>query len=244
MIIYVPLSLFYNGNYSGGGKMDRINVYIAGDSTASNYNDSRAPRAGWGQVIGRFMKPEVTVLNHASSGRSSKSFIEEGRLAVIKSQIDIGDFLLIQFGHNDSKADIERRTRPFSSYKEFLSLYIEAARENGAFPILITPVERRSFNEEGAFMETHSDYPSAMRELAVELEVPLIDLSKKSKILFEQLGKEKTKELFLWLDPGKHVNYAAGVQDDTHFSQYGAEKISQLILEEIKEQALPLANFI
>ncbi|MCL7748237.1 rhamnogalacturonan acetylesterase [Halalkalibacter alkaliphilus] len=220
-----------------------VTIYLAGDSTVSNYEKNRAPRAGWGQVLQSFMKEEIVVQNEAASGRSSKSFIDEGRLDIIDRTITEGDYLFIQFGHNDSKVDKERYTEPSTSFKSYLSLYIEVAKKNHAYPLLITPVQRRMFNERGELQETHGIYPEAMRELAKTLEVPLIDLTEKSKELFEQLGPERTKEFFLWLEPGNHVNYIDGVQDDTHFSEVGAKKIAELVVEGIIELNLPLAKY-
>ncbi|MFC0558279.1 rhamnogalacturonan acetylesterase [Halalkalibacter alkalisediminis] len=224
--------------------MSNINVFIAGDSTASSYAESRSPRAGWGQVLGRFFTSNVTVHNHASSGRSSKSFIDEGRLKVIEAQLMPGDYFLIQFGHNDAKVDKKRYTDPESSYKYYLTHYIEVAHKKGAHPIFLTSIQRRSFDDDGRIIETHGQYPVAMKKLAEEKNVPLIDLTLKSKILFEQLGPDQTKQLFLWIEPGEHPNYVQGIQDDTHFSEYGAREMVELIIEGITEQSLPLARYI
>lgn len=244
MIIYVPLISSYNRRNYRGGTMSNINIFIAGDSTASDYDKTRSPRAGWGQMLEKFLTSKAIVHNHASSGRSSKSFLDEGRLKAIDDQLCPGDYFLIQFGHNDSKKEENRYTEPFSSYKDYLKKYIEVARKKRAFPILITSIERRSFNENGILKETHGRYPDAMRELAQEEDVPLIDLTVKSKNLFEQLGSEQTKEIFLWLVPRKCPNYPDGVQDNTHFSEYGAQVMAQLVIEGMREQKLPLAQFI
>ncbi|KHF40238.1 rhamnogalacturonan acetylesterase [Halalkalibacter okhensis] len=221
-----------------------VTIYLAGDSTVSNYEKNRAPRAGWGQTLQNFMKDEIIVQNEAASGRSSKSFIDEGRLDLIERTITEGDYLFIQFGHNDSKVDKERYTEPYTSFKSYLSLYIDVARNNHAYPLLVTPVQRRSFNEFGELQETHGRYPEAIRELATTLAVPMIDLTKKSKELFDDLGPERTKELFLWLQPAEHPHYLEGIQDDTHFSETGARTIAKLVVEGIIELDLPLANYI
>ncbi|ARK29532.1 rhamnogalacturonan acetylesterase [Halalkalibacter krulwichiae] len=224
--------------------MEKVRIFIAGDSTASNYDQSKFPRAGWGQVIGSLLTKEVSIHNHASSGRSSKSFVEEGRLEKISTKLEKGDFFFIQFGHNDSKQDEKRYTDPFTSYKEYLRLYIEEARQKGANPILLTPIERRGFHSDGSLVETHGYYPTAMRELAKEYHVPLIDITKKSKTLFEKLGPEKTKEIFLWIKQGEHVNYQEGVKDNTHLSEYGAKHIARLVLEGCKEKQILIANYM
>lgn len=223
----------------------RITVYLAGDSTVSNYRRNKAPRAGWGQVLdGKFNK-KIIVKNKASSGRSSKSFIDEGRLNKILKQMKKGDYLFIQFGHNDAKLeDPNRYTEPFTTFNSYLKQYIDGARKKGAIPILITPVERRRFSADGDALDSHGRYPAAIRELARQENVPLIDLTAKSKQLFQQLGPVKTKDFFLWLPAGEHPNYPEGVQDNTHFQKDGAEKIASLVIEGIKELELELQNYL
>lgn len=169
--------------------------------------------------LARFLSDGVLIRNEAASGRSSKSFIEEGRLERIMTQIRSGDYLFVQFGHNDQKPD-DRYTEPFTTYKQHLRRYIDDARLKKANPVLITPVQRRSFESDGRFKNTHGDYPDAMIQLAEELRVPLIDLASKSRQLLESLGPEASKKLFLWLEPGEHPNYPDGARDDTHFLRF------------------------
>ncbi|MGE5605913.1 MAG: rhamnogalacturonan acetylesterase [Bacteroidota bacterium] len=227
-----------------GAKGAKITVFIAGDSTACDYEPSRAPRAGWGQMIGRFFdQNRVAIVNRAISGRSSLSFINEGALDGILADIKSGDYLLIQFGHNDAKKEDPTRYADPDTYQTYLSQYVNGARQAGANPVLITPVNRRSF-EKGRLVPTHGLYPGAMITLAKEENVPLVDLTEQSRVLFEALGEEKTKELFLWLKPGESVNYPEGVQDDTHFAEKGAVEIAKLIVQGIKELNLPLAKYI
>ncbi|WP_282943502.1 rhamnogalacturonan acetylesterase [Paenibacillus sp. RC67] len=222
-----------------------ITVYLVGDSTVSDYPDNRAPRAGWGQVIGTMLDKQATVRNAASSGRSSKSFIEEGKLDTVLQQISEGDYLLIQFGHNDEKKEDETRfTEPNTTYKSFLKQYIEGARKKGATPILVTPVERNGFGANGKIKDSHSLYTAAMKSLGNEMNVAVIDLTAKSKALFEQLGSETTKELFLNLQPGQSPNYPEGVKDNTHFQQRGAMEIAKLVVTGVKELNLPLSRYV
>lgn len=222
----------------------KLTVFIAGDSTACDYEPSRAPRAGWGQMIGRFFdQNRVAIVNRAISGRSSKSFINEGALDGILADIKSGDYLLIQFGHNDAKKEDPTRYADLDTYQSYLSQYVNGARQAGANPVLITPVNRRRF-ENGRLVPTHGPYPEAMIALAKKENVPLIDLTERSRVLFETLGEEKTKELFLWLEPGVSVNYPEGVQDDTHFAEKGAIEIAKLIVQGIRELDLPLARYI
>jgi lysophospholipase L1-like esterase len=223
-----------------------ITIYLAGDSTVSDYDGKAAPRAGWGQVLGGFFDDKVIVENEASSGRSSKSFIDEGRLDAILKQIEKGDYLFIQFGHNDQKIeDPSRYTEPYTTYKSHLKQYIDGARAKKAVPVLITPVERRRFTAEGIARDSHGEYPKAMMELAEEENVPLIDLTAKSKALFQELGPEGTKDVFLWLEEGEHVNYPQGMEDNTHFQEDGAGRIAGLVIEEMRELKLvPLRTHI
>lgn len=230
---------------SNGTARNSVTVYLVGDSTVSNYESDLAPRAGWGQVIGEMFDDKIVVKNEAVSGRSSKSFIDEGRFAPILEEIEKGDYLFIQFGHNDEKAeDPTRYTEPYTTYKNHLKQYIDGAREKGAIPVLITPVERRRFTAEGLARDSHGEYPAAMKELGLEENVPVIDLTAKSKALFNELGSEGTKQVFLWLDPGVNPNYPTGVQDNTHFQEEGAKQIARLVIEGIEESKLYLRNHL
>lgn len=211
-----------------------ITIYIAGDSTAATKKPEGFPEAGWGETLQLYFNNSVRVSNHAQNGRSSKSFINEGRLKPIMDEINNGDYLLIQFGHNDEKEDEERHTDPGTSYKAHLMMYVDSARERGAFPILITPVNRRSFDENGKIINTHLDYWKAVKELAQSENVPLIDLCEKSRVLYEGLGEIKSKELFLWVEPGEYPGFPNGRQDNTHFNRNGAIEISKLIVDGIK----------
>lgn len=226
------------------GTMSSINLFLAGDSTMSSYDATRFPQMGWGQVLHYYFTEQVNVRNEAMPGRSTKTFIEEGRLERIRQLIEPGDFLFIQFGHNDSKMDSDRYTDPFTTYKGNLVKFIRSARDKGAFPVLLTPVQRRNFTSDGKVMDKHGDYPVAMRELAEELKVPLIDMTVKSTLLLEEIGVERSKKLYMWLKPGESKNYPDGEQDNTHFTEYGANQIAQLVIEGMKEIKLSIVEFI
>lgn len=234
-----------NATNDGNNPAKPFTVYLAGDSTVSDYTEDRAPRAGWGQVLSTMLDQQVTVHNGAFSGRSSKSFIEEGRLDPILHKIREGDYLLIQFGHNDEKIeDATRYTEPNTTYKSFLKQYIEGARQKEATPILVTPVERNGFDSNGKLKDSHSLYTAAMKSLGQEMGVPVIDLTAKSKARFEQLGAKATKQLFMNLEPGQSPNYPEGVQDNTHFQQRGAEEMARLVVEGMIELNLPLSRHV
>ncbi len=213
-----------------------VTIYLAGDSTVT---DQRVfPCAGWGQVLPLYFKPEIAIDNHAMSGRSSRSFINEGRLAAILEQIKPNDYLWIQFGHNDQKLDEARATEPLGSYKEMLAIYVNEARARGARPVLITPMHRRKFDGEGMIIDTHGEYLTGMKQVAEELDVPLIDLAAKSKALYERLGDEPSKALFMWAYPGEFIDFPDGSQDDTHFQELGGIQVARLVCEGVRELRL------
>ncbi|WJQ09215.1 rhamnogalacturonan acetylesterase [Geobacillus stearothermophilus] len=234
-----------NGDAAKARRGTTIVIYLAGDSTVAAAPRSRAPRAGWGEMLDGWFDDHVVVKNMAASGRSAKSFIEEGRLERILRELKKGDYLFIQFGHNDEKVnDPARYTEPFTSYQSYLKRYIDGARTKGATPVLITPVERRRFSADGRALNSHGLYPAAMKALGEREHVPVIDLTAKSRQRFEQLGPEQTKQLFLWLAPGEHANYPHGIEDNTHFHKRGAKEIARLVVEGIMELNLPLRRHL
>ena len=217
---------------------ERIQVFLAGDSTVANCPEHEAPMAGWGQVLGSFFTEQVIVHNEARGGRSSNSFITERRLTSILERIRPNDYLFIQFGHNDQKT---YGTEPFTTYQSCLTQYITGAREKGAIPVLVTSVHRRSFDSEGKLVNTLGDYPEAMKQLAALSNVPLLDLWSKTEGFYQSLGVEGSKRLFVWFEPDEHPNYPKGIQDNTHFCEEGATEIAKLVIEGIQELQLPLA---
>lgn len=217
----VPLALAFGGNAQARG---RRTLHIAGDSTAAQKYADAAPETGWGMALPFFLRKDLVVANHAVNGRSSKSFVDEGRLDAVLSVIRPGDFLLIQFGHNDEKAeDPTRHTEPWSTYQEYLRRYVDGARARGARPVLATSVERRRFDAAGTALPTHGEYPAAMRALAAEERVALLDLQALSLALWQQLGPEETKTYFNW---------TATEQDNTHVNPPGAIAVARLVARE------------
>lgn len=203
-------------------------IHVVGDSTASTYDEGRAPREGWGQRLGDLV--DRTVHNHAVSGASSRSFIERGYLDEVLAVLQPHDVLLVQFGHNDGKDD-ERRTEVFREYAPMLRRYLVGARARGAVAVLLTPIERRRFDEHGRARATHGGYPQQMRDLAAQEGVPLIDLTTLTREQWQEQGVEGSKESFLWLEPGAHAGFPDGEQDDTHLSTSGARAVAQLVAE-------------
>uniref|UniRef100_A0AAU3H293 Rhamnogalacturonan acetylesterase n=1 Tax=Streptomyces sp. NBC_01401 TaxID=2903854 RepID=A0AAU3H293_9ACTN len=213
----------------GGGSRPRPRtLHIAGDSTAARKYADAAPETGWGMALPFFLGRALTVANHAVNGRSSKSFVEEGRLAALLDGVRPGDLVLIQFGHNDEKTeDPDRGTDPYTTYQDYLRQYVKGARDRRAEPVLITPVERRSFTEDGAARPTHGEYPAAMRALASDEGVTLLDIQALSLARWQELGPEGTEALFNWLEPGESPNYPEGQQDNTHFRPDGAVEVAR-----------------
>ncbi|MFE9406397.1 rhamnogalacturonan acetylesterase [Streptomyces sp. NPDC006530] len=205
-------------------------LHIAGDSTAAQKYADAAPETGWGMALPFFLRREIAVVNHAMNGRSSKSFIDEGRLAAILTVIRPGDLLLVQFGHNDEKKDDPTRyTEPWSSYQDRLREYVEGARAHGARPVLLTSVERRKFDAGGRALPTHGDYPAAMRALAHRMAAPLLDVQALSLALWGRLGVEETK---------KYFNWTATQQDNTHFNPPGAIAVARLVARGLRDAHL------
>lgn len=198
-------------------------IFIAGDSTASQYGPERAPRAGWGMALPTYFGTNRDVRNHAISGRSSRSFIEQGALDAIAKQLGKGDVLLIQFGHNDEKReDASRYTEPVDEFPRWLMRYVSVARERGARPILITPLARRIFDH-GQLLDTHGAYADAVRALARREKVDLIDLTATSMDWLRALGDEPSKQYY------QHVP-AQQLQDDTHLQWQGATAVACLVV--------------
>ena len=217
------------GGYDGWNPQQRTPTwFLCGDSTMADYPPHQAPMTGWGQAL-KSLVDGVFVENCAVCGRSSKSFVAEKRLNFIELCLRKGDKLFIQFGHNDEKPDIERATVARVTYPEYLGLYIDAARRQGAEPILLTPIARRHFDEHGMLKHTHGDYPAAMRDLAAYRGVRLLDMEKATEALLTELGDEASKPLFNWQEKG-HPNYPDGVQDNTHLSLTGAVRLAEIAL--------------
>ncbi len=191
---------------------------------------------GWGQAL-KALADGVFVENCAAAGRSSKSFVAEKRLNFIELCLRKGDKLFIQFSHNDEKEDVERATIARVTFPEYLGMYIDAARRQGAEPILLTPIARRHFGENGVLKHTHGDYPPAMRDLAFQRGVRLLDMEKATEDLLSSLGNEGSKALFNWQEKG-HPNYPDGVEDNSHLSFTGAVRVAKLVLRLMKEEIL------
>ncbi|WP_189349738.1 rhamnogalacturonan lyase family protein [Zhihengliuella salsuginis] len=218
-------------------------VYITGDSTVQTYTDDYVPQAGWGQMLERFLSDDVAVDNHAIGGRSSKNFISQGRLDTVLGQIRPGDYLFVQFGHNDNSYGVDDRYAAPADYRNYLRAYVDGAVQRGATPILVTPVARRSFDEStGEFNVSFPDYVREASELAAETGTALVDLSASSRAYLDEIGPEQAKSVFLWVPAGVYPNRPNGTQDDTHFQEYGAIAMARLIAQDVEQLDVALAE--
>jgi lysophospholipase L1-like esterase len=220
-----------------------ITLHMIGDSTMANKSVIPAnPERGWGQMLHMYFKDSVRVENYAQNGRSSKSFIAEGCWDKVLAALKPGDFVIIQFGHNDEKTnDVNRGTAPFGEYTTNLVRFIRESREHQATPILATPVARRKFDESGTLTNSHGVYPEAVRKVAVVEKIPLLELCTVTEKLLQQLGPESSKRLFDWIPAGEFAPDSKKLEDDTHFNAYGASRVCDLAVLELEAKVPELA---
>jgi len=221
-----------------------ITVYLIGDSTMSIKETKAYPETGWGMPFAYFFDDSVHVDNRAKNGRSTKTFISEKLWQPVFENLKRGDYVFIQFGHNDESVEKKERYAPPAEYQANLERFIKETRQKGATPVLLTPVSRRKFDQAGKIMETHPVYSDLVRKIAEQQKVAFIDLDKESQALYQELGAENSRLLFLQLKPNEHPNYPAGREDNTHFNELGARLIAQIILADIRQLNLGLTRHI
>lgn len=217
-------------------------IYLVGDSTMANKRANRYPETGWGQVLAIYFNNEVEILNFAINGASTKSFIKNKNWERVLANLEEGDFVVIEFGHNDEKINNQNVFTSLNEYENNLIKLVSDVKGKKAIPILLSPVMRRSFKE-GKFYNSHEGYSEIVKKVANEQSVLFIDMLQKSKNLLDSLGVENSKKLFLYLDDG-NVNYPNGKKDNTHFNQYGATEMAKLFVQGIKELKSPLSNYL
>jgi lysophospholipase L1-like esterase len=228
------------------GQKKKIKIYLIGDSTMCRYESNRAPLTGWGMPFENFFDSTVKIDNRARGGRSTRTFISENRWQPITDSLQEGDYVLIQFGHNDEAREEKYKERYTSvpDYKTNLIKFITETRAKKAIPVLITPVTRMRFDASGKIQETHKEYSSAVWEIGKAYNTPVIDLDAKSRELLQQFGPVCSKMFFMQLDSLEHPNYPNGQKDNTHFNEYGARRMAELVLAEIRNLMPELAERI
>jgi len=220
---------------------DQVTVFLAGNSTVVNQDDE--PWASWGQMIPRFFKPGVAIANHAESGLTLGSFLASKRLTKILSIMKPGDYLFIEFGHNDQK-DQGPNDGAFKSYTKRLKTFISEVKKKGGIPVVLTSTSRRSFGPDGKIVNSLGDFPAAARKVADEEKVALIDLNAMTTILFNALGEEASKNAFVHYPANSYPGQDKALADNTHFNPYGAYEIAQCVILGIKEQKLGIARYL
>ncbi len=229
----------------------KITIFSIGDSTMASYSKEylslfgdNYPIRGWMQVIDKFFNKDVEIINSALSGYSSKSFKSTGQWQKVLDKIQPGDYVFIQFGHNDAKSDTVRHTNPQTTFRQNIINYVTETKSKGGIPILFTSVPRRVFTDDGILKDTHGQYVTVVRDIALELNVPLIDMNKSISNLLNTLGPEDSKKLYLYIQPGIYKKLPDGKKDDTHFCEYGATKLAELAVQELKKSNLPIGKNI
>ena len=212
-------------------------IFYASDSTVAQKSYKAYPETGIGQMLPLFLSPDVKVENHAINGRSTKSFMDQGRLKRIDDEIRKGDFLFIQFGHNDEKSqDPSRYTDAFTSFKANLKTYIKVARKHKAVPVLISPIERRGFDENGILVFSHGNYVRAMKDVAEEENVAFIDMTYITGMAIEAAGQEESRQWYMNFDAGVWENFPEGKADNTHLTFTGAKLYAEMLSEELRKK--------
>lgn len=215
-------------------------VFLCGNSTVVDQDEE--PWASWGQMITRWMDPGVSIANYAESGETASSFIAAGRLKKALTQMKAGDYIIMEFGHNDQK----QKTPGSGAYYNFataLKTFVDEARNRGAHPIFVTPTQRRSF-QNGRIQDTHGEYPDAMRWVAEREGVPVIDLHSMTRTLYEAMGEEASKRAFVHYPAHTYPGQTTALADNTHFNPYGAYQIAKCVIEGLRTAAPELYSHI
>lgn len=241
------LTLEFNGTSPGVASVEiepvrkALTIFLAGDSTVTDQVNE--PYAGWGQMLPRFMAPDVAVSNQAESGLALSSFHRQRRLEKILSMMQAGDYLFIQFGHNDQK-DKREGAGPFTTYKKELDSFVTETRQKQGIPVLVTPMERRRFDNNGKPETTLADYAEAVRQVGAERKVPVIDLHAMSLKLYAALGPEHSKQAFVFYKAGSLAGIPQELKDNTHHNNFGGYELARCVVEGIKANLPGLAGHL
>jgi len=220
-------------------------IYMIGDSTMANKSiELDRQERGWGMMLPGFLDARIKVSNHALNGRSSRSFRDEGKWDPIYENIRPGDYVFIQFGHNDQKIGTHRYSDPDTLYRENLKRYIDETREKGGIPVLFTPIARRHFDEEGRLIDTHDKYTQSVFVVGRQMNVPVIDLNKSTtEMILACPTEEDSKKFFMWIEEGTSIVSPKGVKDNTHLNVYGGRAVARLAVQELARTVPDLAPF-
>jgi len=222
---------------------ESLTVHLIGDSTMSEKAPDERPETGWGMPLADRFDAAVTVENYARNGRSTRTFLEQGRWDPVVDVLTENDYVFVQFGHNDDVPTKEQHTTE-ENFVANLEKFVSETREHGAKPVLLTSIARREFDADGVPVDTHETYAELTREVARARDVPLVDMDERSRALLRELGPEESKALFNHLPAGEHPNYPDGVTDDTHFSEHGAARMADLVLDGIEDLNLDLTDHV
>ena len=222
---------------------EKITLHLIGDSTCAPKADNRRPETGWGEKFKHFFNQNIQVRNYALNGRSTRTFIEEHRWDSTLAALKDGDYVFIQFGHNDEVPTKKSYTTP-DDFKANLKRFILEARAKKAIPVLLTPVSRRRFDEQGNFFDTHGEYGTYVRQVAEETSVAFIDMQIISMAILVRYGRKESTKLFLHCAEGEHPNYPNGIIDDTHFNDLGATVMAEALSKAVVEADMPLKHYI
>lgn len=224
-----------------------VTIYSIGDSTMANKPlDKENQERGWCMVLGEFLNGNIRVENHAVNGRSTKSFIDEGRWDTVLNRLHKGDYVIIQFGHNDEKPKAAVHTDPQTTFRANLIRFINEARSKGAKPILMNSIVRRKFDSSNPtqLIDTHGEYVKVPAEVAREMKVPFVDANALTHALVTEYGPERSKELFMWIPAGKYEFAPEGKQDDTHLNIHGSHVVAKLLLDEMTQKVPKLKKYV
>ena len=220
-------------------------IFMVGDSTMANKKlDKGNPERGWGQMLPGFLSDGITVDNHAVNGASSKSFLKSGRWDKVMERIRPGDYVFIQFGHNDAPHKGERATVAGGDYDDNLRRYVNDTRSRGGEPVLFTSIIRRKFADDSTLVDTHGAYIQSVKNVAAELKVPVVDMNRISHDLVTSLGDEASKSLFMHIAPGTVASHPDGLADDTHLNVKGARTLTSVTIDAIAKEVPELAPYV
>jgi len=216
-------------------KTNPVSIWMVGDSTMAAKKAERYPESGWGVALADYVTGKAKVHNHAASGRSTLSFIAEGRWKKVCDSVQKGDYVVIQFGHNDEKPDEKLHTEAFGTFKTNIKKFIDETREKGAIPVVCSSIVRRHFDKFGKLVDTHGDYIKAAKEIAAETKTIYIDMEGLTRKMVSEMGPDKSKEIY---------NFIGKRKDSTHLNVKGAKAVAALFVKELKKEKLPLASLM